>query len=59
MELKEFIKDMEDTLLRFQSYWIEHNKIEGEKNYPMNIDGYDWDEQFEAFNELEEIKGIK
>lgn len=51
MTLSEFINEQVEALCRFKLYWSEEHQTDS-KNFPMEMNPGDWDEQYNAFNEL-------
>ena len=48
IDLRRFISQSIDELLSFQSYWTKKHR-DDPKNYPIEIEAGEWEEQFAAW----------
>lgn len=55
MTLAEFIQDMHNQVDKFQREWLTKNKEDGDNAYPLEMPEGEWNEQFTAWMELEEL----
>lgn len=48
MTLEEFISEQQKLLKEFEQYWRKAN-VEASKDFPLDMNGGDWDEQLICF----------